>query len=101
MLKTLAPRGESEWLVRVSFQLFHLAEAAFPHRGELERFKTRQMMLVDKLRECRDAQLELDRLIDQHTKEIESGEAAIINTGRIQVTKDGSVAIRKAVQRTG
>ena len=93
MLKLLAPREESEWVVRVSLQLFHLSEAAFSSPGELENFKTRQMSLVERLRECRAVQLELNRFIEQHKNEVESGEAAIVENGRIHLTKDAEPAL--------
>jgi hypothetical protein len=88
MRRLFAPREESEWLVRVTLQLFHLSEPAFADPQELQRFKTRLMSLVEILRECRDAQLDLGRLIEAHTKELEAGDAARIANGRIELLKD-------------
>jgi hypothetical protein len=58
MRRLFAPREESEWLVRVTLQLFHLSESAFSDHQEREQFKTRLMSMVEILRECRDAQLD-------------------------------------------
>lgn len=88
MRRLYASRGESEWLARVTLQLFHLSEPAFTDPGEREQFKTRLMSMVDILRECRDAQLDLGRLIETHIEELESGVAAQICDGRIELLKD-------------
>jgi hypothetical protein len=88
MRKLIATREESEWLVRVTLQLFNLSEPAFADPHEREQFKTRLMSMVEILRECRDAQLDLGRLIETHTKELEAGDAARITDGRIELLKD-------------
>jgi hypothetical protein len=46
------------------------------------------MSLVESLRECRDAQLELVALIDGHTKEVEAGVGVSVANGHIQVLND-------------
>ncbi|MGA9669782.1 MAG: hypothetical protein WBQ94_11260 [Terracidiphilus sp.] len=83
-----ASREESEWLVRVTLQLFHLSESAFADLQEREQSKTRLMSMVDILRECRDAQLDLGRLIEAHTQELEAGNAARMTNGRIELLED-------------
>ena len=88
MRKMLATSEESEWMVRVSLQLFHLGETAFSNPPEYEQFKQRLMVLVDVLRECRDAQLELGQLIQTHIEEVNSGIAARITSDRIELLKD-------------
>lgn len=88
MLKRLTTAEDSEWFCRLTIQLFNLSATAFRDSQDLEQFKQLQMSLVESLRECRDAQLELASLIDGHTKEVESGVGVDVVNGRIQVLND-------------
>ena len=93
MLKLLAPREESEWVVRVSLQLFHLSEAAFSSPRRTGEFQDATNVAGRKAAKCRAVQLELNRFIEQHKNEVESGEAAIVENGRIHLTKDAEPAL--------
>lgn len=95
MLKVLVPREESEWFVRVSLQLFNLAQGAFHEPRELAEFKNRQMELANKLRECRASQLELNEFIAQYTRDVESGVAAKAEHGNPHVLIDGEPKLNR------
>jgi hypothetical protein len=94
-LKLLAPREESNWYVRVTLQIFHLCGAAFPDTSEESEFKRRVMTLASKLHECRDAQLDLNRFVEQHTKEVESGKIARAENGHIRLLANSDVELNR------
>jgi hypothetical protein len=87
-LKNLGNVEESKWIVRLTIQLFNLSGAVFASDSDLGRFKQMQLSLVDSLRECRGAQLELNELIETHRKEVEAGTAVEITNGNIHIHID-------------
>ena len=62
-----------EWFGRLTIQLFNLSGAAFPNPMDFETLKRLQLSLVENLRECRDAQLELASFIENHIREAQAG----------------------------
>jgi hypothetical protein len=98
MLKRIATAEDSEWTVRLTVQLFHLSAATFKDPRDRARFIQLQMSLVDGLRECRDAQLELGKLIATHTKEIEAGVGVKIDNGQVHVLNDIDPKLNRLVK---
>lgn len=88
MLKRLTTAEGSEWFCRLTIQLFNLGATAFRDPQDLEQFKKLQMSLVECLRECRSAQLEMAALIDGHTEEVAAGVGVDVVNGHIQVLND-------------
>jgi hypothetical protein len=55
---------------------------------DFETFKRLQLSLVENLRECRDAQLELTSFIENHIREAQAGIGVEIENGHLNVSND-------------
>ncbi|MFI5090873.1 MAG: hypothetical protein ACHP7P_12515 [Terriglobales bacterium] len=88
VVKKLYDAENSEWAFRLTIQIFNLS-AAVLHRPEEQRaFREVHAPLFDSMRECYDAQLELNRFIEKHLQDVAAGRCVEVTNGHLTLLED-------------
>jgi len=86
--KKLYDTEDSEWAFRLSIQISNLSKAVLHTHEEQKAFDEVRTPLFESMRECFDVQLELNKFIDTHLKEVAAGHCVEVRNGNIVLLQD-------------
>jgi hypothetical protein len=88
MRKKIDNIEDSEWIFRLSLQIFNLRDNVHLCPEERRAFDVAYFPLFEKMRECNDARRELDEFINRHVRDVKEGRCIGITNGQISVLED-------------
>jgi hypothetical protein len=98
IVKTLGDAEDGVWMFRIMNQINQLSRGAALCSNDRAEFDAAHKLLFECLRQCNDARHELQRLVEQHRKDIAEGRAVVVGDhGIISVLQDFEPALNRAV----